>query len=147
MWGLVICNMRFSVIMTGLGVISLAGIVVNNSIVLVSTILQRQREGMTPTEALVDAGCTRLRPVLLTAATTILGLVPMAVGYSIEIHQWPPSFIAGAESSAWWAPMAVAVIFGLAFATLLTLVLVPVMYSLVDSFAEIFRKRFLPKPD
>lgn len=147
MWGLLICGMRFSVIMTGLGIISLAGIVVNNSIVLVSTIVQRRNEGMSKIEAVVDAGCTRLRPVLLTATTTILGLIPMAVGYSIEIHQWPPSFIAGAESSAWWAPMAVAVIFGLAFATLLTLVMVPVMYSLVDSFADIFRKRFLPSED
>ncbi len=142
MWGLMICNMKFSVVMTGLGIISLAGIVVNNAIVLVATVIQRKGEGMNTTEALIDAGSTRLRPVLLTAVTTILGLIPMAIGYSLETHQWPPKFIAGAESSAWWAPMAVAIIFGLALATLLTLILVPVMYSLVDSFAEIFRKRF-----
>ncbi len=63
----------------------------------------------------------------------------MAVGYSVEFHEWPPRFIAGAESSQWWAPMAVAVIFGLVVSTLLTLVLVPVMYSLLESVIERFK--------
>jgi multidrug efflux pump len=147
LWGLLITGMRFGVIMTGLGVISLAGIVVNNAIVLIDAINQRRRSGMSAEEALVDAGRTRLRPVLLTAATTILGLIPMAVGYSIDIHKWPPSFITGAESSAWWAPMAVAVIFGLALATVLTLVFVPVMYSLVDSAAQAVRSRLSAEKD
>ncbi len=133
MWGLLICGMRFGVIMTGVGVISLAGIVVNNAIVLLDCVRQRREEGVGATEAVVAAGRTRLRPVLLTAITTILGLIPMAVGYSLEFHEWPPRIIAGAESSQWWAPMAVAVIFGLGVATMLTLVLVPLMYSLVDS--------------
>lgn len=136
LWGLLICDMRFGVIMTGLGVISLAGIVVNNAIVLVDCILQRRHEGMDARSAVVEAGKLRLRPVLLTATTTILGLIPMAIGYAVEIHQWPPKIIAGAESSQWWAPMAVAVIFGLMLATLLTLVFVPVMYSLLDSFTR-----------
>ncbi len=138
MWGLLICGMRFGVIMTGVGVISLAGIVVNNAIVLVDCILQREAAGLPMVEAIVDAGRTRLRPVLLTAVTTILGLIPMAVGYSLEVHHWPPKIISGAESSAWWAPMAVAVIFGLALATVLTLVLVPVMYSLAHSIGQFF---------
>lgn len=142
MWGLLICSMRFGVIMTGLGVISLAGIVVNNAIVLIDCIIQRESEGRTAIEAVVDAGKTRLRPVLLTAATTILGLIPMAIGYSIEIHSWPPKLITGAESSQWWAPMAVAVIFGLAVATILTLVLVPVMYSLIHDGAMRMKKHF-----
>jgi len=136
MWGLLVCGMRFGVIMTGVGVISLAGIVVNNAIVLVDCIRQRRAEGLDPVEAVVSAGRLRLRPVLLTAVTTILGLIPMAVGYSVEFQEWPPSLIAGAESSQWWAPMAVAVIFGLAVATILTLVLVPVMCSLMDSLAR-----------
>lgn len=146
-WGLLICQMKFSVIMTGLGVISLAGIVVNNAIVLIDCIQQRRSEGMDTTEAVVTAGRLRLRPVLLTAITTVLGLIPMAVGYSLEIHEWPPRFIAGAESSAWWAPMAVAVIFGLTVSTLLTLVLIPVMYSLFDSMIERVRHHFASMDD
>jgi multidrug efflux pump subunit AcrB len=136
MWGLLICRMRFGVIMTGVGVISLAGIVVNNAIVLVDCIQRRREEGMDATDAVVAAGRLRLRPVLLTAATTILGLIPMAIGYSLEIHRFPPRIAVGTETSAWWAPMAVAVIFGLALATVLTLVLIPVMYSLSDSFVR-----------
>jgi multidrug efflux pump len=142
MWGLLICGMRFGVIMTGVGVISLAGIVVNNAIVLVDCIKQRQAEGLDATEAVVAAGRMRLRPVLLTAVTTILGLIPMAVGWSLEIHHWPPRLAAGAESSAWWAPMAVAVIFGLAVSTVLTLVLVPVMVSVAESCVTPLRRRF-----
>ncbi len=144
MWGLLLCGMRFGVIMTGVGVISLAGIVVNNSIVLIDCIRQRRAEGLDIRDSVVAAGRLRLRPVLLTATTTILGLTPMAIGYSLEIHTWPPKIIAGAESSAWWAPMAVAVIFGLAMATVLTLVLVPVMYSMVEGFAESMKRRLLP---
>jgi len=147
MWGLLICSMRFVVIMTGVGVISLAGIVVNNAIVLVDCIRQRRLEGLDVTEAVVAAGKMRLRPVLLTATTTILGLVPMAVGYSLQVHEWPPRIVAGAESSQWWAPMAVAVIFGLGIATILTLVLVPVMYSLADAIREGIRRRFPLSPE
>ncbi|MGD9873011.1 MAG: efflux RND transporter permease subunit [Kiritimatiellia bacterium] len=142
MWGLLLCRMKFGIIMTGLGVISLAGIVVNNAIVLIDCILQRRAEGLEIHEAIVSAGTMRLRPVLLTAVTTILGLLPMAIGYSVEFHQWPPRIIAGAESTQWWAPMAVAVLFGLLLSTILTLVLVPSMYSTVESIAAYFRKRF-----
>lgn len=141
MWGLLLTGMKFSIIMTGVGVISLAGIVVNNAIVLIDCIQQRRAEDYDATEAVVIAGRLRLRPVLLTATTTILGLIPMAVGLSLEIHQWPPRLIAGAESSDWWAPMAVAVIFGLGVATVLTLILVPVMYSLFDELASCIRRR------
>ncbi len=143
MWGLLISQMRFGIIMTGVGVISLAGIVVNNAIVLIDCILQQKQEGLPSTEAIVTAARMRLRPVLLTATTTILGLIPMAIGFSLEVHTWPPTIVAGAESSAWWAPMAVAVIYGLALSTVLTLVLVPVMYSLADSVSGMFR-RFNP---
>jgi multidrug efflux pump subunit AcrB len=142
MWGLILCRMRFGVIMTGLGVISLAGVVVNNSIVLLDCALQRRREGLSVNDAIVTASRLRLRPVLLTAGTTVLGLIPMAVGWSLEIHTFPWTFTSGAESSAWWAPMCVAVIFGLSLATLLTLVQVPVMYSLVNSVLWRLRCRF-----
>ena len=147
MWGLLLCGMRFGVIMTGVGVISLAGIVVNNSIVLIDCIRQRREDGLSALDAVIEAGRLRLRPVLLTATTTILGLLPMAIGFSLDVRSWPPTIVAGAESSAWWAPMAVAVIFGLAVATILTLVLVPAMYSLVDGFAAAMKRRFLPADD
>lgn len=143
MWGLVICRMKFGIIMTGVGVISLAGIVVNNAIVLVDCILQRRAEGLDRVAAIIKAGRMRLRPVLLTAITTILGLIPMAVGWSINVHRWPPQLVAGAESSAWWAPMAVAVMFGLSVSTALTLLVVPVMYSLADTFTEWFSSKFM----
>ncbi|MBN1269346.1 MAG: efflux RND transporter permease subunit [Kiritimatiellae bacterium] len=141
MWGLLICRMKFGVIMTGVGVVSLAGIVVNNAIVLVDCILQKRRDGLDAVAAAVAAGHQRLRPVLLTAGTTVLGLIPMAVGWSVDVHCWPPCLVAGAESSQWWAPMAIAVIFGLALATILTLVIVPAMYCLADSVATAARRR------
>lgn len=146
LWGLILTRMKFGIIMTGLGVISLAGIVVNNSIVLIDCIRRQREEGLDLTEAIVAAGRQRLRPVLLTAITTILGLIPMAVGWSLDIHTWPPRFVAGSESSAWWAPMAVAVIFGLTLATVLTLVLVPAMYSLIEGAIEAVKRR-LPVED
>lgn len=142
LWGLILCRLRFGIIMTGVGVISLAGVVVNNAIVLIDCIRQRKQDGLEPLEAIVAAGKLRIRPVLLTAVTTILGMIPMAVGYSLEVHSFPPRIISGAESSAWWAPMAVAVIFGLAFATVLTLLLVPSMVSLADKVAGWFRDKF-----
>jgi len=129
--GLMITVMPFGIIMTGIGVISLAGVVVNNAIVLIDYINQLVKEGLEVNTALVRAGVIRFRPVLLTAATTILGLLPMAIGvsYNFRTLNWE----IGGESADWWGPMAVAVIFGLAFATLLTLVVVPVLYSLADS--------------
>jgi multidrug efflux pump len=124
--GLLICRMPFGIIMTGVGVISLAGVVVNNAIVLLDYTRQLQRRGLDLMAATIQAGVTRLRPVLLTAVTTILGLIPMATGKSFNIHTL--EFAWRSESSQWWASMAIAVIFGLGFATLLTLVVVPTMY-------------------
>jgi multidrug efflux pump len=140
--GLLATRMNFVVVMTGVGVISLAGVVVNNSIVLVDCFLQHRRSGVEADEAVVLAGRQRLRPVLLTAITTILALVPMALGFSFDFHTWPPTIMTKAETTAFWAPMAVAVIFGLGVASLLTLFQVPVMCSLAESL----RKRFVPAP-
>lgn len=132
--GLLLTGTPFGIIMTGIGVISLAGVVVNNAIVLIDYIQILRAKGVPRREALVQAGLVRLRPVLLTAITTILGLLPMATGISFNFRQMRLVF--GSESSQWWGPMAIAVIFGLAFATLLTLVVVPTMYELIDSISE-----------
>ena len=146
--GLGIFQMEFVVIMTGIGIISLAGIVVNNGIVLIDYIdltRKRKREELglpenaflphdTQIEALVQAGRTRLRPVLLTAVTTVLGLVPLAVGLNFNFFtlytQFDPQISVGGESVAFWGPMSWTVIFGLTFATFLTLLISPVMYML-----------------
>jgi CzcA family heavy metal efflux pump len=128
--GLLITGTAFGIIMTGVGVISLAGVVVNNAIVLIDYFEQLKAKGMQTREALLEAGLTRFRPVLLTAVTTILGLLPMALGVSFDFFKW--ELITKSESAQWWGPMAVAVIFGLLVATLLTLVVVPVLCSLQD---------------
>jgi len=124
--GLLICRMPFGIVMTGVGVISLAGVVVNNAIVLLDYTRRLQRRGMELIGATIRAGATRLRPVLLTAVTTILGLIPMATGVSFNFHKM--QIATKSESSQWWASMAIAVIFGLSFATILTLVVVPTLY-------------------
>lgn len=143
LWGLILSGTPFGIIMTGLGVISLAGVVVNNAIVLLDYVEQLRREGHDMHEALVRAGIARFRPVILTALTTILGLVPMAMGFSVDFAPIAagamPKVMAGTQSAQWWGPMAVAVIFGLAFATVLTLILVPTMYSILEDMRRILR--------
>lgn len=150
--GLVIFQMNFVVIMTMIGIISLAGIVVNNAIVLIDFIeLSRNRlraetgedklsmENIK--EAIISAGVTRLRPVILTAVTTILGLIPLAVGINIDfikfLSTYDADFFLGGDNVAFWGPMSWTIIFGLTFATFLTLVIVPVMYLF---FARINRR-------
>lgn len=133
LWGLVITGTPFGIIMTGIGVISLAGVVVNNAIVLLDYVQQLQARGMNVQDSLVRAGITRFRPVMLTAITTTLGLVPMAIGVSVDFLRFRLVF--GSVSAQWWGPMAVAVIFGLSFATILTLVMVPTLYSIYDDFS------------
>jgi len=146
--GLGIFNMPFVVIMTGIGIISLAGIVVNNGIVLIDYIdlvRARKRKELGYSEkaflpvdvqvdALVEAGKTRLRPVLLTAITTVLGLLPLATGLNFNFltlySRFNPQISFGSESVAYWGPMSWTVIFGLTFATILTLIISPVMYML-----------------
>ncbi|MFP4474295.1 MAG: efflux RND transporter permease subunit [Desulfatibacillaceae bacterium] len=134
--GLIVTQTPFGIIMTGIGVISLAGVVVNNAIVLIDYYQQLMDRGMDSRNALLRAGMVRFRPVMLTAVTTILGLMPMATGISYNFRKL--NWEIGGESSQWWGPMAVAVIFGLAAATLLTLVVVPVLCSLMH------RRQHLP---
>jgi multidrug efflux pump subunit AcrB len=137
--GLMITRNPFSTIMTGIAVISLAGVVVNNAIVLIDYIEQlRKKHGLSAREAVIEAGITRFRPVMLTAITTVLGLLPMAVGVSMDFRtrEWQ----IGAESSQWWGQMAIAVIFGLSVATVLTLVVVPSLYMVFEQLRTVVWK-------
>jgi len=146
LFGLIVFRMEFVVMMTMIGIISLAGIVVNNAIVLIdytNLIIERKRKELTLTDSqmlsknsimqsIVEGGRTRLRPVLLTAITTILGLLPLALGININFMtlftEFNPQFYIGGENVAFWGPMSWTIIFGLTFATFLTLIVVPVMY-------------------
>ena len=136
--GLILTRTPFG-LFTFIGLISLAGIVVNNAIVLVDYIEQLRARGEDKQEAIIDGGSTRLRPVLLTAFTTVIGLIPLTFGINIDfvglITDLDPSFSIGSENTQFWGPMGTAIISGLTFATFLTLVIVPVMYSAFDSVA------------
>ena len=146
--GLATFGMDFIVVMTGIGIVSLAGVVVNNAIVLIDYIellkkRKRQELGMEETavlpideatDCIIRGGKTRLRPVLLTAITTILGLLPMAIGLNIDfaglLSSFQPNIYFGGDIANMWGPISWTVIFGLTFATFLTLIIVPVMYRI-----------------
>ncbi|CAM3455597.1 efflux RND transporter permease subunit [Halomonas sp. FME1] len=123
--GLLITGQAFGIVMVGMGVIALAGIVVNNNIVLIDTYNELRGEGMAPSEAALEAGCLRLRPVLLTAITTVLGLMPMVLGINVDL--FTPALGFNAPSAQWWTQMSSAIAGGLTFATALTLLLTPCM--------------------
>lgn len=158
--GLVIFRMEFVIMMTMIGIISLAGIVVNNAIVLIDFIKQLSLRKLVELgldekdklpvpiliETIVEAGRTRLRPVLLTAITTILGLIPLATGMNINFYtlfsENNPHIFFGGDNVVFWGPMSWTVIFGLTFATFLTLVIVPVMYFLFESIQRFMARLF-----
>jgi multidrug efflux pump subunit AcrB len=160
--GYVFTGMDIQIVMTGVGIISLAGIVVNNAIVLVDYInllIRRKRDSLgipdseelsvtQIKESIIEGGSTRLRPVLLTAITTVLGLIPLALGLNINfitfIQRLDPQFFMGGDNAAFWGTMAWTVINGLIFATFLTLVVVPVMYWLAYRLL-IFSRRISKK--
>ena len=173
--GYVSMRMDFIIIMTGIGIISLAGVVVNNAIVLIdyiNLVRLRQRNQLSLADdkgqskaqvinAIVEAGSKRLRPVLLTAITTVLGLLPLATGMNINffslLSDFDPNIYFGGDNAIFWGPMAWTVIFGLIFATFLTLVIVPVMYFMVDRMSAAIlgggisgrrkkEKKFTPPP-
>jgi multidrug efflux pump subunit AcrB len=129
-WGYFLFRQVFVVIMSGIGCIALAGVAVNNCIVLVDYTNKLISSGESVTDAVVNAGKTRLRPVILTAATTVLGLIPMALGLSIDIHPSTFGIQAGSEMTEFWTAFAWAMIYGLTFATIMTLIMVPCMLSL-----------------
>jgi len=163
--GYVFTGMDLVIIMTGVGVISLAGIVVNNAIVLIdytNLVVQRVREkagqahmNEMDTEAVkaavIEGGATRLRPVLLTAITTVLGLIPLAIGLNINfttlITELDPEFFIGGDNAAFWGTMAWTVIYGLVFATFLTLVVIPVMYWLAYRLKRWVMLKFMGKKE
>ncbi len=150
LFGLVIFNMDFVVIMTMMGIISLAGIVVNNAIVLIDytqLLIDRKKDeiGLSESQyltrsdyrdAIIAAGQNRLRPVLLTAITTILGLIPLAIGLNIDFFSlfttYNPQIYIGGDNTMFWGPMSWTIIFGLTFATFLTLIIVPAMFYLLN---------------
>ena len=147
-WGLIIFRMPFVIIMTGVGLISLAGIVVNNAIVMIDYIdVLRSRDGLDIKEALLRGGQVRFRPVILTAVTTALGLVPLAMGLNFDFlglfTKLNPDLYWGGMQAAWWGPMAIAVIVGILFATFLTLVLVPVLYYMLDNTVKMIGRQFV----
>jgi len=129
--GLYVLGLPFSIIMSGVGVISLGGVVVNNAIVLIDYTNKLRQRGMALVDAVVAAGATRLRPVLLTAITTILGLLPMVVGISLDFRHFAISW--SSESSQYWRSMAAVVVFGLMVSTTLTLMVVPTLYALIET--------------
>jgi multidrug efflux pump len=135
--GFSIFNMEISLIMTGVGIVALVGIVVRNGILLIEFTEILLGQGMPLREAIIEAGRTRMTPVLLTATATMLGLIPLAVGLNIDFAklfaEGNPHIFFGGDSVAFWGPLSWTMIFGLGFATLLTLVLVPVMLYIVEN--------------
>ena len=127
--GLMIMGQPFGVVMSGIGVIALAGVVVNNNIVLIATYDQLRDEGMNRIDAILETCRERARPVVLTALTAIFGVLPIAFGLNLELLNHETTF--GAPSTQWWISLSSAIVFGLAFATVLTLIVIPSMLMLV----------------
>jgi multidrug efflux pump subunit AcrB len=142
--GYSIAGNTFSLVMSGIGIVALAGIVVRNGILLVEFMDLMLKEGMTPYDAIVESGRTRMTPVILTATAAILGLIPLAVGLNIDFAElfthFRPHIFFGGDSAAFWSPLAWTMIYGLGFATILTLVVVPAMLLLSFRFKAWVKK-------
>jgi multidrug efflux pump subunit AcrB len=143
-FGYAITGMTISTIMMGIGIVALAGIVVRNGILLVEFTELLREQGVPTYEAIIEAGKTRMTPVLLTASATISGLIPLAVGLNIDfatlLASGNPHIFFGGDSVAFWGPLSWTMIFGLSFATVLTLILVPVMYLMVEKLKTRFKR-------
>jgi multidrug efflux pump len=131
--GLMVTAQPFGIVMVGLGIIALAGIVVNNNIILIDSFNRLRNDGMGLREAALETGRIRLRPVLLTAVTTVLGLLPMVLAMNIDLIARDISF--GAPSTQWWTQLASAIAGGLTFATVLTLILTPCLLVLGEELS------------
>ncbi|MBL4892355.1 MAG: efflux RND transporter permease subunit [Rhizobiaceae bacterium] len=132
--GMMITGQKFSIIMTGTGVVALAGIVVNNAIVLIDTYNRLRSEGVDIKQAILKTAGQRLRPIMLTTVTTIMGLVPMAL--AINVNFIDRIISVGSITAIWWIQLSTAIISGLGFSTVLTLVMIPVMLSLPSNLAS-----------
>ncbi|TNE33719.1 MAG: efflux RND transporter permease subunit [Alphaproteobacteria bacterium] len=141
--GLILTGQPFGIVMTGVGIISLAGIVVNNNIVLIDTYDHLRKQGMEAREAILRTGAQRLRPVMLTTVTTICGLLPMT--FQLNIDFVSREIVHGAPSSQWWVQLSTAVAFGLTFATLLTLIMTPALLLLGARTGEALERRRIRK--
>lgn len=155
LYGISIFNMPFVILMTMMGIISLAGIVVNNSVVLIDytqLLIERKKDELNIEpkafldinilrETLIEGGVARLRPVILTAVTTILGLLPLAIGLNLDFFSlfsmWNPNIYFGGDNHHFWGPLAWTVIFGLSFATFLTLIIVPCCFYTVYQLKQL----------
>jgi multidrug efflux pump len=132
--GLLVMGQPFGVVMTGIGVIANAGVIVNNNIVLIDTYDRLRREGMAAYEAVMETCRERARPVVLTAVTAILGVLPIAFGINLEFNT--REVLIGAPSTQWWISLSTAIVFGLGFATILTLIVTPAALMGVENLRE-----------
>ncbi len=138
--GLLVAGQPFGIVMCGIGVISLAGIVVNNNIVLIDTFNVLRRQGMSSREAILRTGAQRIRPVMLTTVTTILGLMPMVLSTNIDLFNHQLEI--GGPSAQWWSQLSTSIAGGLAFATLLTLIITPCFLILSGQWINYFLMPF-----
>jgi multidrug efflux pump len=134
LFGLIVTGRPFGVVMGGIGVIALAGIVVNNNIVLIDTYNDLKKAGLSPLEAALRTGAQRLRPVVLTSVTTALGLLPMVIG--VNLNFFTREIVYGAPSTQWWTELSSAIAGGLVIATVLTLIVTPAMLMLGEKKAK-----------
>jgi multidrug efflux pump len=131
--GLMVMGQPFGVVMTGIGVIANAGVIVNNNIVLIDTYDRLRRDGVKAYDAIIETCRERARPVVLTAVTAILGVLPIAFGMNIEFLNREVTI--GAPATQWWSQLSTAIVFGLGFATVLTLVVTPAALMAIANFA------------
>jgi len=135
--GYMLFGMTVSIIMTGMGIVALAGIVVRNGILLVEFTDVLKRQGVKTRQAIIEAGKTRITPIILTATATILGLIPLAIGFNLNFStlfsSLKPNIYIGGDNVMFFGPLSWTIIFGLSFATFLTLVMIPVMYQIIYS--------------
>jgi multidrug efflux pump len=132
--GLLIMGQAFGVVMTGIGVIANAGVIVNNNIVLIDTYDRLRREGVAAYDAIIQTCRERARPVVLTAVTAILGVLPIAFGINVEFVA--REIVVGAPATQWWIQLSTAIVFGLGFATMLTLIVTPAMLMAIENMRE-----------
>lgn len=144
--GFAITGMEVSVVMTGIGIVGLAGIVVKNGILVIEFADELRSRGMRTREALIQAGKTRIIPVLLTAVAAILGLIPLAVGLNIDFiamfEELNPHIFFGGDNAAFWKPLSWTIIYGLIFAFFMTLIVVPAMYLIAERLRRPMRRMF-----